>query len=309
MLKSVAIGLPKLQRQGPTLAATVFPVQKGHKMFSSPSLLLPSIIPPSPLSLSLSLLAVPLPLPLVVLGFSCKPLRHTHHSLSSHSFIQPVTPNSRPMPPFPQPTTAAQVVFSSDVKNMDEWAKRTGIPLTTAEALGATYARAHRWLLSLKTQLIQNYNWNDSRQSDRRLLFSIDSPSIWRSASGLPASPSLTLQLPLHAGSFFSPDRRVQWEMVFHSDIFQTNRKLCPPINDLLSLLQCLLTGMVTLVFEENLTEGVYRTTRGLPSVEWINANETALVDIFGTTHFKDLWKACNSMSASYKLDVVSHQR
>src|ERR1700722_19250936 len=207
----------------------------------------------------------------------------------------------------PSPTTTPHVVFSSDVKNMDDWATRTGIPLTTAEALGATYARAHRWLLSLKMQLIQYHNWNHSRQSDRRLLFSLDTPSIWRSASGLPASPSLRLQLPLHASSFFSPDRRVQWEMVFHSDIFQTNRKLCQPINDLLSLLQCLLTGLLTLVFEENLPEGVYRTTRGLPSVAWVNANESALIEIFGPAHFKSLWKACNNTATSYKLEIISN--
>jgi hypothetical protein len=208
------------------------------------------------------------------------------------------------MDPSPTPSQA-QVVFSSDVKNMDEWARRTGIPLTTAEALGSTYARAHRWLLSLKMQLIQHYNWNESDQCDRRLLFSLDTPSMWRSASGLPASPGLRLQLPLHATSFFSPDRRVQWEMVFHSDIFQTNRKLCQPINDLLMLLQCLLTGLVTVVFEENLPEGVYRTTRGLPPAAWVSANESTLVEIFGPAHYKSLWKACNNTATAYKLDVV----
>jgi hypothetical protein len=209
----------------------------------------------------------------------------------------------------PESSREAQVVFSSDVKNMDEWARRTGIPLTTGEALGATYARAHRWLLALKSQLVQHYNWKDSRSSDSRILFSVDTPSIWRSSSGLPASPSLRLQLPVHASSFFSPDRRVQWEMVFHSDIFQTNRKLSAPISDILHLIQCLLTGVLTLVFEENMPEGIYRTTRGLPSVAWINAHEAALIEVFGPAHFKNLWKACNNTAASYKLEVIPRQR
>src|SRR5277367_4902640 len=100
------------------------------------------------------------------------------------------------MPPPPVPHIT-HVVFSSDVKNMDEWAKRTGIPLTTAEALGSTYKRAHKWFLSLKMQLIQHHNWKESHQSDRRLLLALDTPSIWRSSAGLPLSPSLSLQLPL----------------------------------------------------------------------------------------------------------------
>jgi hypothetical protein len=72
-------------------------------------------------------------------------------------------------------------------------------------------------------------------------------------------------------------------------------------------LVQCLLTGVVTLTFEEHLPQGVYRTTRGLPPVSWINANETALIEIFGASHFKALWKACNDTTAAFKLEVLPH--
>jgi hypothetical protein len=213
-------------------------------------------------------------------------------------------------PPAPSAGTPL-VVFSSDVRNMDDWAKRTAIPLTTADALGATYAKAHRWLLSLKTQLVQNYNWQESQHSDCRLLFSLDTPSIWRSSAGLPASPSLRLQLPLNATSFFSPDRRVQWEMVVHRDMFQTNRRLCPPISDILNLLQCLLTGMLTLVYEERLADadGTYRTTRGLPAADWVNANQAALIEIFGIQRYRALFKACTSTTGAYKLDIIPFER
>ncbi|KAG7092432.1 hypothetical protein E1B28_008788 [Marasmius oreades] len=202
----------------------------------------------------------------------------------------------------------AEVVFSSDVGNMDEWARRTRIPLTTADALGATYARAHRWLQALRQQLIHQYHWRDASPSDPRMLFSLETSSIWRSSVGLPAGPTLRLQLPVHASSFFSPERRVQWQMVFHSDIFESVRKICPPINDILSLVQCLLTGLVTLVFEENLPEGLHRTTRGLPPVSWVNANEAPLIEIFGPAHYKALRKACGDTQTAFKLEVV-HRR
>jgi hypothetical protein len=113
------------------------------------------------------------------------------------------------------------------------------------------------------------------------MLFFLETSSIWRSSIGFPAT--LRLQLPVHITSFFSSKRRVQWQMVFHSDIFVSARKICPPINDILNLLQCLITGMLTLVFEE----GIYRTTRGLPQVSWINMNEPMLVEIFGIPHFR----------------------
>lgn len=201
----------------------------------------------------------------------------------------------------------AEVIFSSNVSNMDEWAERTKIPLTTAEALGATYARAHRWFQILKLQLIREHNWADAPSPDQRMLVSLETSSIWRSSVGLPAGPKLKLQLPVHASSFFSPERRVQWEMVFHSDIFESVRKICSPINDILNLIQCLLTGVVTLVFEENLPQGVYRTTRGLPPVSWINANEEALTEVFGAVHFRALRKACSDTAAAFKLEIIPH--
>jgi hypothetical protein len=203
----------------------------------------------------------------------------------------------------PTSTTTAQVHFSSDVRNMDSWARRTGIPLTTAEALGTTYARAHRLLLFLKTQLVQQHGWQEAEPADSRMLFTIEAPSPWRSPSGLPLSPKLRLQLPTHASSFFSPERRVQWQMVFHSELFATQRLIVQPITDILNLIQCLLTGVVTLVYEEQMPQGTYTTTRGLPSVQWINTNQAALLEIFGRAHFKQLWKAANDRTTSFKVD------
>ncbi|KAF8163275.1 hypothetical protein B0H34DRAFT_650203 [Crassisporium funariophilum] len=200
-----------------------------------------------------------------------------------------------------------EVVFSSDVANMDDWAKRTNIPLTTADALGATYARAHRWLQSLKLQLIREYRWTDMSPSDHRMLISLETSSIWRSSMDMPAGPKLKLQLPVHASSFFSPERRIQWQMVFHSDIFESVRKICPPINDILNLIQCLLTGLVTFIFEEHMPDAIYRTTRGLPPVSWINTNETLLVEVFGQSRYRALRKACNDTKTAFKLEIVPY--
>lgn len=197
-----------------------------------------------------------------------------------------------------------EVVFSSNVANMDDWAKRTRIPLTTADALGASYIKAHRWLQSLKNQLVHQHNWRDVSGSDPRMLFVLETPSIWRSSVGLPAGPPLRLQLPLHASSFFTPERRVQWQMVFHSDIFDSVRKICPPISDILNILQCLLTGLVTLVMDE----GGYRTTRGLPSSAWVSANETPLSDIFGTTILRALRRACADTAMAFKVETLAPQ-
>ena len=51
----------------------------------------------------------------------------------------------------------AQVVFSSDVANLDEWANRTGLPLpTSAEALGTNYSKATKWFLDYKWVLVRS---------------------------------------------------------------------------------------------------------------------------------------------------------
>ncbi|KAF8183725.1 hypothetical protein K438DRAFT_1599226, partial [Mycena galopus ATCC 62051] len=198
-----------------------------------------------------------------------------------------------------------EFVFSIDVRNMDDWARRTRIPLTTADALGATYARSHRWLHALKSSLIHQHHWTEAAFSDPRMLFSLETSSIWRSSIGLPEGPMLHLQLPVHASSFFSPERRVQWQMVFHSDIFGPVRYICPPINDILNLIQCLLTGMVTLVFEENRPQGLYQTTSALPPASWIDAKEQMLVEIFGVSHFRALREACGDTATKTEVFKV----
>ncbi|KAF8959057.1 hypothetical protein BDZ97DRAFT_1839629 [Flammula alnicola] len=199
--------------------------------------------------------------------------------------------------------TRTEVVFSSNVANMDQWAQITHIPLTTADALGATYARALRWLTNLKSQLVRDHNWTEVPLQDGRILFSIEMASIWRSSVNLPAGPKLRLQLPVHASSFFSPERRIQWEMVFHSDTFESVRRICSPIQDILNLLQCLLTGVVTVALIDA-SDGS-RTVRGLPPASWINANESYLVDIFGQSHFRALRKAASDPRTSFKVDPI----
>ncbi|KZT26228.1 hypothetical protein NEOLEDRAFT_1132252 [Neolentinus lepideus HHB14362 ss-1] len=196
-----------------------------------------------------------------------------------------------------------QLVFSSDVRNMDEWANRTGIPLTTADALGTNYARARRWLLSLKAQLIQK-GWRDVTPADPRMLFTIELPTPYRSSSGLPRSPNMRLQLPVNASSFFTPDRRVQWQMVFHSALFPAMRHTVTPIGDILHLLQCLLTGMLVLVKEEETPgEGLYRTIRALPPAEWVSSHEAVLTEVFGSSHYRQLFKAASDHRIAFKLE------
>ncbi|PCH38239.1 hypothetical protein WOLCODRAFT_96761 [Wolfiporia cocos MD-104 SS10] len=202
------------------------------------------------------------------------------------------------------PSAPPQLVFSNDVAQMDEWARRTGIPLTTAEALGTTYARARRWMLSIRAQLVSHHGWRDVQPLDQRLLFDIECPSPYRSASGLPRSPNLRLQIPLNASSFFSRERRVQWEMVFHSALFPGMRHTVPAIADLLHLIQCLLTGMVVLVKEEQVPGvGLERTIRALPPVEWVHSHESLLTEILGPLHYRQLFKAAGDNRTAFKLE------
>ncbi|KAH0582219.1 hypothetical protein H2248_011865 [Termitomyces sp. 'cryptogamus'] len=190
---------------------------------------------------------------------------------------------------------------------MDDWAHRIHIPLTTAAALNSIYSRAHAWFEALKLTLVREHKWSEVPTADHRLLFSLETSSIRRSSTGIAAGPKLRLQLPIQASSFFSPERRVQWQMVFHSDIFDTLRKMCPPVRDILNLLQCLLTGLLTISFEERLPDATYRTIRGLPPLEWMIQNKKELTKIFGHEHYQALARASGDTKTSFKLESVPH--
>ncbi|TFY81013.1 hypothetical protein EWM64_g2996 [Hericium alpestre] len=195
-----------------------------------------------------------------------------------------------------------ELVFSNSVQNMDDWARRTGIPLTTADALGTNYARAHRWLLRLKSTLVQQHGWREIHPPDSRMLFSIECPNP--QLAGIARSPTLRLHIPANASSFFSPDRRVQWEMIFHSAVFFYMRHTVPPISDLLHLLQCLLTGLVVLVKEEHVPgDGCLRTIRGLPPMEWVTSHEQMLKTIVSPTHYRALYRAAGDPRVAFKLE------
>jgi hypothetical protein len=194
------------------------------------------------------------------------------------------------------------VHFSSDVPNLDDWANRLGLPLDI-DLLAKHYSAAHKALRQIKADLINHHGWTDSGIVDR-LLFVIQAEAH-RSSSGVPRSPSMTISLPFHVSSFFSPERRVQWQMVFHSTPFQTMRHSVPPVGKLFYLLQCLIPGMLMLAKRENKPEGVWITTRALPPPDWVDANQALLVDIFGSTHFKALLKASQNTQAAFKVTMA----
>ena len=92
--------------------------------------------------------------------------------------------------------------------------------------------------------------------------------------------------------------------MVFHSAAFPAMRHKVPAIADLLHLLQCLLTGMLVLVKEEQVAgEGLYRTIRALPPPDWVSAHEQQLTDIFGSSQYRQLFRAANDNRIAFKLE------
>ncbi|KIJ44366.1 hypothetical protein M422DRAFT_47446 [Sphaerobolus stellatus SS14] len=179
------------------------------------------------------------------------------------------------------------VEFSTDVRQLDEWANRVGVALSV-ESLAAPYAKAQRYMLAMKNTLVKKHGFRELPPTDQRVLFTVECQPPHRSAAGIPRSPTMKLELPIHASSFFSPERRVQWQMVFHSAMWPSLRHSVQPVGDLLYLLQCIMPGLLLVV---QIEDG-WRTARGLPSADWVKINESMLVDILGTSAFKRLYKA-----------------
>jgi hypothetical protein len=119
----------------------------------------------------------------------------------------------------------------------------------------------------------------------------------------------MRIEIPIHASSFFSPERRVQWEMVFHGSAFPALRHNTP-VGDILNILQCLLTGMIVIIREENVPgEGQYKTSRALPPADWVSQNQTGLTEIFGPSHFKSLFKAASDTTKAFRLEKYPIKR
>ncbi|KAH7107843.1 hypothetical protein BKA62DRAFT_149431 [Auriculariales sp. MPI-PUGE-AT-0066] len=206
----------------------------------------------------------------------------------------------------PDAVIPPEVSFSADVRRLAFWADRAGLQLPgSAEALGVPYARAHRWFLESKRALVQ-LGWRETSAatSDSRLLFSVEFPGP-RTSAGVPRSPPVTLSLPKHPSSFFSPERTLQWQMCFHSTAFSTLRYSIPALNDILFLLQCLVPGMlIGKHVEEFPQEGqIYITSRSLPNHDWVSANEARLIDIFGQQYYRQLWKAVTNTQMCFLLE------
>lgn len=201
------------------------------------------------------------------------------------------------------PSARPELFFCYDVARIDDWATRTGIPLTTAEALGTNYRRARDWMLRIKNELVMNHDWRDVAPLDSRILFDIETPY-----PGFPLRPNLRLRIPAHATTFFAPERRVQWEMVFHSSVFHLMRHTVRPISDLLYLLQCLLTGMFQLIMDEDVPgQGGVRTIRALPPADWVAGHEAELAKIFGSSHYRQLLRAASDTRVAFMCEPIPH--
>ncbi|KAI0818591.1 hypothetical protein BC629DRAFT_1587947 [Irpex lacteus] len=199
------------------------------------------------------------------------------------------------------PSTRPELSFCCDVASLDEWARRAGLPLTSAEALSMNYRRARDWMLRIRSELSTSHGFTDVAPLDNKILFDIEAPF-----PGYPLRPKLRLRLPAHATTFFAPERRVQWEMVFHSNVFHLLRHTVRPISDLLYLLQCLVTGMFLLIMEEDIPgQGGVRTIRALPPADWVAGHEAELVKIFGSTHYRQLLRAASDTRIAFKCEPI----
>lgn len=204
--------------------------------------------------------------------------------------------------------SSPEIVFSQNVQSMNEWAMRTGIPLASrADDMNVPYRRAHRWLRQIKDELCARHGFVEVPSGDPRIMYAIECPPL-RSPNGLQRSPPFRLQIPLDVTTFFAPQRRVEWEMQFHSAAFGYMRRSNPAILDLFNLLQSLITGVIVLVMEErNPGAPLVRTIRALPMPDWVANNGNELTHVLGVDRYRALYRAAGDKRMSYKLEQELH--
>ncbi|KAJ7240595.1 hypothetical protein C8J57DRAFT_1438955 [Mycena rebaudengoi] len=70
---------------------------------------------------------------------------------------------------------------------------------------------------------------------------------------------------------------------------------------DIVNLVQCLVTGVATLVFEESNGHETCTMTRGLPPRLWIDRNKQKLREVFGDKHYWLLRTAYGDTTSSFR--------
>ncbi|KAF8514064.1 hypothetical protein JB92DRAFT_2720060 [Gautieria morchelliformis] len=188
------------------------------------------------------------------------------------------------------------VDFSTDMSRIQYWGSRMGVDLRDGKQLTEPYAWSQNRLLSLTNLLIDFHGFRLADISDNRMLFAlVCDPHAWRVGSipGL-VPPRSRIELPVHASSFFSPQRRKQWENIFHDPLWDcignTNVPGSNAVMDLLNLLQCLLPGMfiVTEVHDS------WWTQRGIPPYLWVLESKDVLVSCLGLARYEELCRAAS---------------
>jgi hypothetical protein len=196
-------------------------------------------------------------------------------------------------------STTINIEFSTDMRRICHWGQRMGVDLCDSKKITEPYAWAQCHILSLVDQLVDFHGFRQADVSDNRMLFAlVCDPHAWRVGRVPPViPPRKRIELPVHASSFFSPDRRKQWENIFHSplwhSIWETSVPGANAVIDLLNLLQCLLPGMLIIA---EVQDG-WSNQRGIPPLKWVRESREVLISCLGTERYEVLCQAASDNS------------
>ena len=190
-----------------------------------------------------------------------------------------------------------EVSFSTDMRRIRFWATRMGVNLHEPKQLTEPYIWSQSHLHHLADLLVDFHGFRPADATDKRMLFALMcDPYAWR-VGAVPSStpPRGRIELPMHASSFFSPNRQRQWENIFHSPLWDSIGHINVPgsntVRDLLNFLQCLLPGVFIIV--ESL-DGC-ATQRGIPPSKWVLESKEILVSCLGTERYEALSEAASN--------------
>ncbi|TDL15042.1 hypothetical protein BD410DRAFT_778446 [Rickenella mellea] len=204
----------------------------------------------------------------------------------------------------PKTSPPAQVEFHPEIPNLHEWGGITGIPCQDAgilKELEGYYTKAKPHLLDLSHQLIGSHGFHqDQSEKNAHYLFAIERESPYKSEGGHNPSPDFRLRLPSEISSFFLPERRTEWQMIFHGAVFPAMRFDTGPVKDLLCFLQCIAPGLVVLSSEDD-RRGKVVTQRALPNQDWVKSKEKVLRAVFGDERYHKLETASGKLEMSFR--------
>ncbi|KAG7091223.1 hypothetical protein E1B28_010274 [Marasmius oreades] len=197
-----------------------------------------------------------------------------------------------------------EVRFNPSPNDLNAWAKRIRLEKPDEHELQRMYARARRFLIDKRDDLISHHGWVSSSEgrNDGNMLFVLEKDvcSSYDVGFGFPTiRDALRLELPVRIADMLDTWEVDKWGKMFSdTNIFHPGTSCCfkdrpASLSDIFHFIQILVPGLLVVVDRKDKGgDGEAIVYRVLPDDKWMYQNKSFLSMVLGTARFTRLLEA-----------------